>query len=330
MFDNKSEINLQLRKAADEGQNKKIRALLTSGAEINSQGTRTRQTALHRAATKGHFHSVTLLVNNKADVNLLDDKEKTALQLAVDAGHNEIAHFLHQISLCYQAVNVARNYFTESASSGSEIVKFRECHEKLYFEKKDSICEKIKNLLPVYLVRNALMYTEHVLESVAAIEAADKTGEQKGMCGELARAAFCFLSNKLLTETPRVCIEQMTVIVKEGNHTFLVLNRPLNSNLKNSKNWGNAIICDADHTTTINVYCCQEPPQGSIIANLPMLEDAKVISFAGFPELNDEYRETVEEIWCDLIKSSMVLINKKTNKSEMNEKQECKNFSKGC
>ncbi len=72
-----ADLNKDLRKAAEKGDNSKLKILLDAGAQINSTDKAGR-TALYKAAEKGHLETVKLLLRAKADRTIEDNKGFTA------------------------------------------------------------------------------------------------------------------------------------------------------------------------------------------------------------------------------------------------------------
>lgn len=79
--------------AASTGDTLGVRSALTSGETVNSTDIG-KSTALHWAARKGHLGVTALLVSKGASLNIKTKQGKTALDLARDGGHSEVAEFL--------------------------------------------------------------------------------------------------------------------------------------------------------------------------------------------------------------------------------------------
>lgn len=75
--------DLQFRKAANDGDLDKLKRLYSDDV-LNSQGNRTGQTALHRAAARGHINIVHWLLSKNADVRIPDFKGEIAFNLAMN------------------------------------------------------------------------------------------------------------------------------------------------------------------------------------------------------------------------------------------------------
>ncbi|CAB9520910.1 Ankyrin Repeat Protein [Seminavis robusta] len=81
--------------ASRKGNQKAIRLLLHAGADINLLDQKTGLAPLHHAAEKGHKDAVVVLLSDmNIDLNSLSQDGRTALLLAVDAGHKEVADLL--------------------------------------------------------------------------------------------------------------------------------------------------------------------------------------------------------------------------------------------
>lgn len=69
--------------AADRGLDNAVKYLLKHGAEINSQNTITGFTPLHYAVSKGHYSTITLLMQSGADPMIVSNRGMTALEMAL-------------------------------------------------------------------------------------------------------------------------------------------------------------------------------------------------------------------------------------------------------
>ena len=72
----------ELRVAADAGLLSEVKKLLTEGANINSIGPGTMQTALHRAVMKKHYDVVAFLIKSNASIIIADKAGKLAIDYA--------------------------------------------------------------------------------------------------------------------------------------------------------------------------------------------------------------------------------------------------------
>lgn len=75
-----------LARAAAEGMDVIVKALLENGADVNAR-CRQNTTALHYAVAHEESYAIKALLNHKANPNLADDSGWTALWYAVDANH---------------------------------------------------------------------------------------------------------------------------------------------------------------------------------------------------------------------------------------------------
>lgn len=75
-----------------------VTALINFGADVNYQeGVYTkRETALHAAADKGHIGCVRLLLDANARVDLRNDDDKTAYEVALNYDHHDCAELIKQ------------------------------------------------------------------------------------------------------------------------------------------------------------------------------------------------------------------------------------------
>ena len=70
------------RQAAADGDIKTIKSGLSSGVDINSQDPKNGYTALHLASSNDHKDIVKLLVENAAEINTLNNRDQTPLDLS--------------------------------------------------------------------------------------------------------------------------------------------------------------------------------------------------------------------------------------------------------
>jgi ankyrin repeat protein len=80
--------------SARYGRIRAVKALLETGADINSTGTIFGDNALTIAATVGHIEIVNELLKSGADINFKDKAGCTSLMRAVIAGHTHIVETL--------------------------------------------------------------------------------------------------------------------------------------------------------------------------------------------------------------------------------------------
>jgi ankyrin repeat protein len=86
-----------LHDAAAAGRREVAELLIAKGADINAKATNEYWTTpLHRAAFAGHKEMVELLIARGADANIRDYRGRTALDLAEQRGHTEIAELLRK------------------------------------------------------------------------------------------------------------------------------------------------------------------------------------------------------------------------------------------
>ena len=75
-------LNLALRRSAFNGCCKDVEVLLNSGAEINSVGVKTGNSALHQAIKENHIPMASMLLDHGADSTLLNKKRQRPLDMA--------------------------------------------------------------------------------------------------------------------------------------------------------------------------------------------------------------------------------------------------------
>ena len=73
-----------------------IKELLKHEVDINAPGE-FEQTPLHLAVINGNIDIVELLVENGADVELVDEKNQNALDYAIDEKNEKIFNFLNEV-----------------------------------------------------------------------------------------------------------------------------------------------------------------------------------------------------------------------------------------
>ena len=83
-----------LHSAVSNNRIKTARLLIKHGAKINQKCNCNGDTPLHAAAESGYFEIVKLLIEAGADRSILNDKNKTAYDLAVEGGYTETANYL--------------------------------------------------------------------------------------------------------------------------------------------------------------------------------------------------------------------------------------------
>ena len=77
---NNDNLNKALFIAAKEGNTQTVRALIIAGADVNSKIEG--RTPLHEASLNAPISTINELIKAKANLNIKDDKENTALSLA--------------------------------------------------------------------------------------------------------------------------------------------------------------------------------------------------------------------------------------------------------
>jgi ankyrin repeat protein len=92
LINNGAEIDMHL--AAYAGALEKVKSLIENGADINAIEDRQKDTPLHKAVKGGHKEVVELLLANKAEIDIKNEEDYTPLQNAVMLGYREIAEVL--------------------------------------------------------------------------------------------------------------------------------------------------------------------------------------------------------------------------------------------
>jgi ankyrin repeat protein len=82
--------------AASRGEDEMVRMLLEAGSELDVVTARKQWTALMYAADGGHEAVVARLIEAGARLDLRDAKGKTALELAEEEGHADVARVIRE------------------------------------------------------------------------------------------------------------------------------------------------------------------------------------------------------------------------------------------
>ena len=90
---NRSDVDIQLIKAAENGNIDKVKALITQGANIDTADNN-RATPLHWASYNGHTDTVSLLIGKGADIDAADNNRATPLHWASANGHKDTVSLL--------------------------------------------------------------------------------------------------------------------------------------------------------------------------------------------------------------------------------------------
>lgn len=83
-------------KAAAAGQTEAVEYLLDAGAKVNGVGSVVQRNALMEAAKEGHHRTVQVLIDRGADMHAKDCEGKTALDLAVEGGHENVVQLFQK------------------------------------------------------------------------------------------------------------------------------------------------------------------------------------------------------------------------------------------
>jgi ankyrin repeat protein/beta-lactamase regulating signal transducer with metallopeptidase domain len=88
------EPTISLHQAARDGDLEQVKSLISRGADVNTMDDRLVGTPLHLAAYYAHHDVVEFLISKGADINARNKWNRTAIDEAVDQGHDEIAELL--------------------------------------------------------------------------------------------------------------------------------------------------------------------------------------------------------------------------------------------
>ena len=89
----RSDVDIQLIKAAENGNIDKVKALIKQGANIDTTDNN-RATPLHWASANGHKDTVSLLIGKGADIDAADNNRATPLHWASANGHKDTVSLL--------------------------------------------------------------------------------------------------------------------------------------------------------------------------------------------------------------------------------------------
>jgi ankyrin repeat protein len=99
MKDSTLNLDKMLRTVSNIGDLDAVKFLIAMGADINSFGPETGQTALHRASQKKNIAVVSLLVEHGADLSIVDKQGKRAIDYVTEDNHSLLAHFRESTQL---------------------------------------------------------------------------------------------------------------------------------------------------------------------------------------------------------------------------------------
>ena len=102
-------------RAAQEGQDKRLKSLLNSGAGVNDSDSNG-DTALIKASLNGHKKCLELLLETGADVNISNSEGFTGLMCAAQNGHETCVELL-----CQNDINEQRRWSSDLCSKGGDL-----------------------------------------------------------------------------------------------------------------------------------------------------------------------------------------------------------------
>src|ERR1700733_3960848 len=102
-----------LQRACSQGYLEVVKLLINHGADINIQNTWKGNTALHKACLQNNLEVARVLINNGADLNVRNHFGETALDLANENKHTQIAELLTAELL----INEFKNAFKRKQSA---------------------------------------------------------------------------------------------------------------------------------------------------------------------------------------------------------------------
>jgi len=93
------DVDTQLLEAARDGLLEMVKDAVSKGANVNVQGEDFRNTPLHLACDNGHLDVVAYLINENADITLMNGIDMTPLHMAVRNGHGEVVRYICERNL---------------------------------------------------------------------------------------------------------------------------------------------------------------------------------------------------------------------------------------
>ncbi len=126
------DVEYDMCRAAAEGDQVRVRTLVDCCVSVNAVDYGNRS-ALHLAATNGHYEVIKILLMNEADLNLKDRLGRTALDDARHEGHVFIARLIEEASRTI-AISSKDSSSLYSPSDGETNIQWIECFFPAHFE----------------------------------------------------------------------------------------------------------------------------------------------------------------------------------------------------
>jgi hypothetical protein len=133
-----------------------IKVLLKHGADINAT-TSSGETALMIGSMQGSYEAVKFLIENNADVNLVDDENKDAMDYILGGGYRKLDH---KEIIIDELIDGVAKVTIELAKNGFNLVRFTEFNILKYV----SLTEEQYDELDQIMLKNGFMHTEDVEE----------------------------------------------------------------------------------------------------------------------------------------------------------------------
>lgn len=274
------------RQAAFEGKTDEMIRLSKQGININSAGAKTGQTAMHRAAAKGHVQALQLLCNLEADFSITDKDGKTAEQVASDRAKP----FFELIRLGKETIQAAKTFYPTTGDSETSdfrswrthiqtkrtkyaneisdklVITFRAEFERLRpsFPKKKH--DEINRQIELFdQGRNQLF---RLLEDKITLTESIERNYQAGTCGEATTASCAYLLSKKVD----LSFEGMNVTKKDVGHAFVVVNRDTSKSPDDLSSWKGAFIIDSFFNRLYFYDFIQQSPHNTALKGLDLYQ----------------------------------------------------------